>query len=107
MDSKKIEIICLLSTICCENKEKGLKVLTKLMDDLNSSPDLTTMIIGCITHVQNGTNLTARSMGYANFGSGITTRSIFEDQAEIGWTNILCGRWSVKWKEAQQRHYLK
>ena len=24
----------------------------------------------------------------------------------IGWTNFLCGRWGVKWKEAQQRHYL-
>ena len=33
-------------------------------------------------------------------------KNIFEDQAEIGWTNFLCGRWGVKWKEAQKRHYL-
>ena len=29
------------------------------------------------------------------------------DQAEIGWINFLCGRWSVKRKEAQKRHYLR
>ena len=28
------------------------------------------------------------------------------DQADIGWINFLCGRWSVKWKEAQKRYYL-
>ena len=57
--------------------------------------------------MQNDITPTARSVGYANFGSGITTRSIFEDQTEIGWTNFLCGRWGVKWKEAQKRHYLR
>ena len=90
-----------------KNKKNGLKTLTKLMDNLDNIPDLTTMIIGCIRHVQNGTTPTARSVGYVNFGSGITTRSIFEDQMEIGWTNFLCGRWGEKWKEAQQRQYLR
>ena len=89
------------------NKGKGLKGLTKLMGNHNTSPDLKIMIIGCIRHVQNGTTPMARSVGYANFGSGITTRSIFEDQAGIGWTNFLCGRCGVKWKEAQKRHYLR
>ena len=60
-----------------KNKEKELKGLTKLMDDLDTSPDLTTMIIRCIRHVQNNTIPTARSVGYENFGSGITTMSIF------------------------------
>ena len=64
------------------------------------------MITGIIRHVQNGTAPTAWSFGYANFGSGIITRGIFRNQTEIGWTNFLCGRWGVKWKEAQQRHYL-
>ena len=27
------------------------------------------------------------------------------DQADIGWINFFSGRWSVKWKEAQKRHY--
>ena len=49
----------------------------------------------------------AQSFGYANFGGGITIRSIIEDQVDIGWTNFLCGRWSVNWKEAQKRHYLR
>jgi hypothetical protein len=26
-------------------------------------------------------------------------------QAEIGWNNFVLDRWSVKWGEAQQRHY--
>jgi len=28
-------------------------------------------------------------------------------QADIGWINFLCERWSVKLKEAQKRHYLR
>ena len=77
------------------------------MDDLDTAPDLKPMITGIIRHVQNGTAPTARSFGYANSNSGLTTRSIFRDQAENGWTNFLCGRWGVKWKEGQQRHYLR
>ena len=60
-----------------KNKEKGLKGLTKLMDYLETSPDLTTMIIGCIRYVQNSTTPTARSVGYAHFSSGITTKKYF------------------------------
>ena len=73
------------------NKEKGLQGLTKMMDELDTAPTLKPMIKGMIKHVQNGTAPTARSFGYANFGSNLTTRSIFRDQAEIGWTNFLCG----------------
>ena len=64
--------------------KKGLKGLTKLLDGLNTSPDLKPMIVGYIRYVQNGTTPTAQSVGYASFGGGITTRSIFEDKADIG-----------------------
>ena len=90
-----------------KNKEKGLKGITKLLDDLDTSPYLKKMIIKSFRHAQNGTTPTAQSFGYANFGGGITTRSIFEDQADIRWTNFLSRRWGVKWKEAQKRHYLR
>ena len=77
------------------------------MDELDTAPALKQMITGIIRHVQTGTAPNARSFGYANFGSNITTRSIFRNQAAIGWTNFLCGRWGVKWKEAQKRHHLR
>ena len=90
-----------------KNKETSLTGLTKVLEDLDTSPTLTKMIIRSLRHVQNSTDPATQSFGYANFGGGITTRSIFEDQADIGWTNFLCGRWGVKWKEAQKRHYLQ
>ena len=90
-----------------KNKEKGLKGVLKLLDDLDTSPELKTMIVGGLRHAPNSTTPTSQSFGYTNFGGGITTRSIFEDQADIRWTNFLCGRWGVKWKEAQKRHYLR
>ena len=79
-----------------KNKKKNLKGMTKLLDDLDTSPKLKTKIIGGLRHAQNSTTLTAQAFGYANFGGDITTGSIFEDQADIGWTYFLCGRWGVK-----------
>jgi hypothetical protein len=32
-------------------------------------------------------------------------RLVSQHQAEIWWNNFVLGRWSVKWGEAQQRHY--
>ena len=93
--------------IAVKNKEKGLTGLTKVLGDLDTLPTLTKMIIGSLRQVRNGTTLSVQSFGYANFGGGITIRGIIEDQADIGWTNFLCGRWSVKWREAQTRHYLR
>ena len=90
-----------------KNREKSLTGLMKVLEDLNTSPTLTKMIIRSLRHVHNGTIPSAPSFGYANFGGGITIRGIIEDQADIGWTNFLCGRWSVIWKEAQKRHYLQ
>ena len=81
--------------------------MTKLLKDLDISPTLEKMIIGGLRHVHNATTPSVQSFGYGNFGNGITIRGIMEDQADIGWTNFLCGRWGVKWKEAQKRHYLR
>ena len=86
-----------------KNREKGLKSLEKMLDEYDTASSLKPMIIGTIRHVQSGTTPTGRSFGHAIFGGSLTTRSILEDQASIGWTNFLCGRWGMKWKEAQRR----
>ena len=89
------------------NKKEGLQSLTKLMEELNTAPALKPMITGIIRHVQKGAAPTNRSFDFANFGGNLTRRNIFRGQAEIGWTNFLCGRWGVTWRQAQQTHYLK
>ena len=68
---------------------------------------LTKMIIGSLRHIHNGTTPSVQLFGYANFGGGITIRGTNEYQADIGWTNFLCWRWRVNWKEAQKWHYLR
>ena len=30
-----------------------------------------------------------------------------QDQHCIGWINFFAGRWGMKWKEAQKRHYMR
>ena len=89
-----------------ENRKKNLNSLAKELKDLNTSPAIAKAIIGCYNHTHNGTTPSVREYGHVDFGGEITLRSIIEDQASIGWTNILCGQWGVKWKEAQRRHYL-
>ena len=64
-------------------------------------------IIGSLRHVYNDTTPSVHFFGHMYFGGGISLRSIIVDQADIGWTNFLCGRWSLKWKEVQKRHYLQ
>ena len=75
-----------------KNREKNFTGFTKVLEDLNTSPTLTKMIIGSLGHIHNDTTPSVKSFGYANFGGGITTRGIIEDQIEIGWTNFLCRR---------------
>ena len=87
-----------------KNWRKNLNKLQKEMEYLETAPIITRTIIGSLRHVHNGTNPSVYSFGDSAFGGGITIRGIIEDQADIGWTNFLCGRWSVKWKEAQKRH---
>ena len=67
------------------SKEKGLKSLTKLMEDLNTAPALQPMITGIIQHVHKGTSPTVHSFGFENFGGNLTTISIFRDQHAIGY----------------------
>lgn len=82
---------CKASTVV-KNREKNFTGFTKVLEDLDTSPMLTKVIIGSLRHVHNGTTPSTQSFGYANFGGGITTRSIIEDQADIGWINFLYGR---------------
>jgi len=81
-----------------------LKELKKELEDLETAPMITKTIIGRLRNVHNDTTPSIYSFGNSDFGGGITIRSIIEDQADIGWTNFLCGRWGVKWKEAQKSH---
>ena len=90
-----------------KNKEESLTGLTKVLEELDTLPTLTKMIIRSLRCVHNGTTPSVQSFSYANFGDGITIRGIIEDQADIGWTNFLCWIWSLKWKETQKRHYLR
>ena len=90
-----------------KNREKNLKELKKELEDLATAPILTRTIIGGLRHVHNGTTPSPYSYGNALFDGGITISCIIRDQADIGWINFLCGQWSVKWKEAQRRHYLQ
>jgi len=90
-----------------KNCEKNLESMTKLLKDLDTSPALEKTIIGGLTHAHNGTTPSVREYDYVDFGDGITLRNIIENQTNIRSTNFLCGRWGVKWKEAQQRHYLR
>ena len=89
-----------------ENRQKNLDSLGKELKDLETSLAIAKAIIGCCNHAHIGTNSSVREYGHADFGGGITLRNIIEYQTSIGWTNLLCGRWGVKWKEAQRRHYL-
>ena len=82
-------------------------MLTKVLDDHDTSPALKKMILGGLKLVHNATTPSVQEYGYVDFGGGITIRNIIEDQTDIGWTNFLCGRWGVTCKEAQRRHYLR
>ena len=90
-----------------ENRKKKLDILAKDLKDLDTSPALAKTIIGGLNHAHNSTTPSVREYGHFDFGGGLTLRKIIEDQTSIGWTNFLCGRWGVKWKEAQRRHYLR
>ena len=89
------------------NRENKLTGFKKNLDDLEIAPIITTTIIGSLRHFYNDTNPSVYSFDHVDFGGDISCRGFIEDQADISWTNFLCGRWSVKWKETQTRHYLQ
>ena len=78
----------------------------RLMNTYDISSMIKKMILGTLRHVHNNTTPSVQEYGYLDFGGGITVQSIMEYQANIGWTNFLCGRWRVKWKEVQNRHFI-
>ena len=55
--------------------------------------------------MRSGNHPHTSTFGRAHFGRGLSLQSILSDHANIGWINFFLGRWSVKWKEAQKRHY--
>ena len=97
--------IC-LDLVAKINCKKGLNELQNKMEELETSPVIMRTIIGGLRHVHNRTTPAPQSFGDCTFRGGITISSIIRDQADIEWINFLCWRWSVKWKEAQKRHYL-
>ena len=90
-----------------KNRKKNLARFTKVLDGLEKVPTITKVIIGSLRHVHNDNTPSVYSFDNANFGGDISIKGFIEDQADIGWTNFLCGRWTVKWKEAQMREYLQ
>ena len=85
----------------------NVKELKKELEDHKTARTITRTTIGTLKHAYNGTTSSVYSFGNVNYGRGITIRGILKDQAKIVWTNFLCGRWSMKWKEAQKKHYLR
>ena len=59
-----------------------------------------------LIHAHNGTTQFVQEYGHVDFGCKIKLKKIVKDQTSIRWTNFLCGRLGLKWKEAHRRHYL-
>ena len=57
--------------------------------------------------VRSSTNPTPYFFDCSSSNGCFTITSILCDQSDIGLINFLCGRWSVKWKDAQKKHYLR
>ena len=75
------------------------------MKEQEKAPELQRAITGNLMGMRTGNQPHPHSFGRAHFGRGLSLHSILCDQADLGWINFFSGRWSVKWREAQQRHY--
>ena len=90
----------------CSNEEttkvynKSIRELDTIMEGLKIAPEIQTAVIGILKRVRSGNKPTPYSVSSGSFRSGLTISGIIRVQAEIGWINFLCGRWSAKWKEA-------
>ena len=80
--------------------------MEQILDEKETAPDLQKFIIGSLNGVQIGNLPHKYTFDRANFGLRISLQGIKSDQADIRWIDFFSGRWSVKWKEAQNRHYL-
>ena len=85
--------------------KKGIDELEKILEEKETAPELHRAIVGNLMGMRSGSQPRPATFGRANFGRGLSISVILSDQAEIGWINFFSGRWSVKWKEAQKRHY--
>lgn len=54
------------------------------MEDLETAPIITRIIVGSLRHVHSGTTPVVYSFGDSAFRGGITIRDMIEDQADIG-----------------------
>ena len=95
------------ATSATDNLEKNLKGLKQKLEVLETAPIITRAIIGGLREVHKGATPSVYSCGTGSFDGSITISGIIRDQADIGWINFLCRRFSVQWKEAQKRHYLR
>ena len=85
---------------------KGVDEMEQLLEEKDTAPALQRAIIGSMKGVWDRNHLYPSTYWQAQFGRSFSLQSIVSDQVDIGWINFLSGRWSVKWKEAQKRHYL-
>ena len=75
------------------------------MEEQETAPELQRAITDNLMGMRTGNQSYPHSFDRAHFGRGLSLHSILCDQADLGWINFFLGRLSVKWREAQQRHY--
>ena len=75
------------------------------MEEKKTAPEIQRVIIGNLMGMRSGHQPRPSTSGGAHFSRGLSLQGILCDQADLGWVNFFSGQWSVKWKEAQKRHY--
>ena len=109
MNLGKIEITCSLVKHHQQSRivKKNLTEFKQELEEWKTAPMITQAMIGGLRAVHKGATPSVYSCGMGSIDGGITISGIIKDQADIGWINFLCGRFSIQWKEAQKRHYLR
>ena len=85
--------------------KKGIDELVQIMEEQETAPELQRAITGNLMGMRTGNQPHTHSFSCAHFGRVLSLHSILCDQTDLGWINFFSGRLSVKWREAQQRHY--
>ena len=78
-----------------------------IIEDLETKPSLQAAILGALKLTCQGITPHTHAFGLTDFSNGLTLSGIMQDQQHIGWINFFAGRWGIKWKEAQKRHYMR
>ena len=85
----------------------GLDRMKTIMVDLETEPTLHAAILGALKLTRRRIIPHIHAFGLTDFSDGLTLPGIMQDKHRIGLINFFAGRWGVKWKEAQKRHYMR